>query len=58
MIKYWISCNKFTVQVDTDENFIIKNAAPIVKVFIGQPFLNLIRWSRKFGGLYYEEIKI
>ena len=45
---YWVSCLKFTVCVTTKHD-IITDAAPVVKRFIGQPFINLKRWFGKFG---------
>jgi hypothetical protein len=36
-----------TVRVDTDANNIIVFAAPIVRVFIGQPLINLHNWMSK-----------
>lgn len=47
MKKYWVSCEKFTVQVDTDDNDIIVTAAPIVRGFTKQPIMNLFRWICK-----------
>jgi hypothetical protein len=48
---WWVSCNKFTVGVTTDDAKVITDAPPIVKKFIGQPLDNLLRWAKKFGGL-------
>ena len=50
---WWVSCNKFTIGVTTDDSAakVITDAAPIVKKFIGQPLDNLLRWAKKFGGL-------
>lgn len=42
---WWISCPLFTVQVTTVDG-IIRDAAPIVRKFIGQPLANLVRWKQ------------
>lgn len=47
--KWWLSCNKFTVQVNTQYDIIVE-AAPIVARFKYQPLENLKQWMRKFGG--------
>ncbi len=52
---WWVSCEKFTVRVDT-ENGRITKAAPICKKFIGQDLKNLLRWADGFGGLSYQDI--
>lgn len=44
-VKYWVSCSRFSVQVNTDERGTIIWAAPIVRRFIGQPLGNLVRWA-------------
>lgn len=43
---WWISCNKFTVGVEC-ENDIITNSAPHVKMFRGQNIQNLFKWVNK-----------
>ncbi len=49
-MKHWLSCSKFTIQVDTERG-IITQAAPIARVFIGQKLENLVCWARaRFGG--------
>lgn len=50
MEKWWISCLKFTVQVNVKDGVIV-NAAPVVTKFKGQPLSNLLRWAAKLGGL-------
>lgn len=52
---WWVSCNKFTVRVDTVDGRIV-SAAPIVRKFIGQPFTNLLKWADGLGGLQYQDI--
>lgn len=48
---YWISTNAFTIGVDV-ENGIIKTIPPILKVFRGQPFLNIHTWlNQKFRNI-------
>jgi hypothetical protein len=54
--KWQVSCNKFTVQVNTDEEGRIIFAAPIVKRFMGQPFENLLKWAESLGGMHYKEL--
>lgn len=46
MTKYWLSCSRFTIQVNTDDNGIIVWTAPIARKFVGQPLQNLVRWSK------------
>jgi len=44
VVKYWLSCHRFTVQVNTDMAGIIVWTAPITRKFIGQPLTNLLGW--------------
>ena len=53
--KFWISCCKFTVQVDVKYCYIVQ-ATPIVRKFIGQPLCNLERWASKLGDLRFETL--
>ena len=55
-VKWWVSCTKFTGQVDTGKDDIILMAPPVWKKFVGQPFIHLLNWLRKFGGLKYENL--
>lgn len=43
-MRYWLSCARFTVQVVTDDRGVITWAAPVVRRFVGQPLVNLLRW--------------
>ena len=43
---YWFSCIAFTCWVRVEDE-IITDGAPIIRKFIGQPFYNLIFWTRK-----------
>ena len=52
-MKHWISCVKFTVEVETDARDKIIHAAPIVRKFQGQSLGNLLAWARKLGGLQH-----
>jgi hypothetical protein len=52
--KHWISCNKFTVEVETDARDVVIRAAPIVRRFQGQPLANLLSWASDLGGLKHE----
>jgi hypothetical protein len=54
MTKHWISCARFTVEVETDTRGMITRAAPIVRKFQGQPLNNLLNWARDFGDFQYE----
>jgi len=51
--KHWISCVRFTVQVNTEDGVIVL-AAPIVRKFIGQRLENLLGWCARLGGLKHE----
>lgn len=48
MKKYWLSCSRFTVQVNVDERNIIIWTAPITRKFVGQPLTNLLRWCAPY----------
>lgn len=41
---YRVETNKFCISVDVDRNDEIKHGAPIIRKFIGQPFVNLKNW--------------
>lgn len=49
MKQLWISCPKFTVQVDVGDDNRVVEAAPVVRRFIGQNIDNLLYWLRGFG---------
>lgn len=51
-----MSCNKFTVQVDLDENGLIVWTAPITKRFVGQHVSRLKEWMIKLGGYRAERL--
>lgn len=53
---YWMSYNKFTVQVDLDENGLIVWTAPITKRFVGQHVSRLKEWMIKLGGYRAERL--
>ena len=55
MTKYWVSCKRFTGQVNVDDD-IITFTPPVWRKFVGQPFVHLLNWLRKFGGLKYEKL--
>jgi len=46
---WWVSCNKMTVKVVTEDTVIVE-AAPVVWKFKGQPLKNLLLWISRFGG--------
>jgi hypothetical protein len=54
MTRHWISCARFTVEVETDTRGMITRAAPIVRKFQGQPIGNLLNWARELGGFRHE----
>ena len=56
-MKHWVSCARFTVLVVTDERGIIRDAAPIVRKFVGQRIDALLVWARGLGGLKTETWK-
>jgi hypothetical protein len=45
MDKWWLSSPRMTVGVKVSNGLIVE-AAPIVRVFIGQSFTNLLRWMK------------
>ena len=52
-----ISCSRFTVWVRTcrvDDMSYVTDTAPIAGKFIGQPFLSLYNWAKKFGDVRVE----
>lgn len=56
MTALWVSNPKFTARVVIYEDKryhceTIMNAAPVFKKFIGQPFVNLLVWMRKWGAV-------
>lgn len=54
---YWVSCNRFTGGIETEDNTII-SSAPIIGRFIGQKKDNLFKWmKKKFKDIKIEEIK-
>jgi hypothetical protein len=59
--KYWISCCKFTVLVETSpggkeaESEIVWSA-PMTSTFVGEPLINLLRWAKRFGGLQVKRL--
>ena len=55
-ISYWLSTESMTVEVLV-ENGIVKEAAPIVQRFKGQPLFNLINWMKKQKGFRYCELR-
>jgi len=45
---WWVSCDRMTVKVVTEDRMIVE-AAPIVWKFKGQNLKNLLLWVKKFG---------
>jgi hypothetical protein len=57
MKRYWVTCARFTIQVDTDDDAgLIRWTAPIARCFVGQRFIQLLSWARAFGDLRYQEL--
>lgn len=52
---WWISSHKMTIGVTTVDNIII-DAAPIVKKFIGQHLVKLLKWMQKQGDIKIEKL--
>lgn len=51
MKAWYLSTPRMTVLVEVNRQKVVTDAAPIVRVFIGQPLANLVRWMKKQGGL-------
>ena len=50
MMKLWISCEKFTCEVETDnQTGTVTEACPCLKRFIGQPWPRIIQWASHKG---------
>lgn len=47
---WWLSSLRMTVGVGIDARDIVRDGAPIVRRFIGQPSRNLGAWMRRQGG--------
>jgi|ADurb_Gly_03_Slu_FD_contig_21_131823_length_263_multi_3_in_0_out_0_1 hypothetical protein len=47
MTKYYVSCEKFTCLVETNEYDTIIETAPILQKFVGQNLNNLTDWMNK-----------
>lgn len=48
-VKFWLSCPRFTIQVNVDDRGDVYWTAPIAARFVGQGLENLVRWAGKFG---------
>jgi hypothetical protein len=57
MATWWVSCNRFTIRVETRDGTIVE-AAPICRKFIGQPLRNLLAWAGHIGGLRFEKLEV
>ncbi|MGE5726932.1 MAG: hypothetical protein ACM34G_17260 [Acidobacteriota bacterium] len=53
--KYWVSCERYTCQVNVDQDSVIRWTAPFLHKFIGQRLVNLLHWS-KTGAYQIEEL--
>ena len=56
MKRFWLSSNKMTVGVECDDKLIIRDGAPIIFSFRGQPLSNLENWMKTQGGFRKELI--
>jgi hypothetical protein len=53
---WWLSCSAFTCYVASDEDdFVMKQSAPIVRRFRGQHIKRLVRWMKDIGGFMCAE---
>ena len=50
MTWWWLSSKVMTVGVATDDALIVRDSAPVVRRFIGQPIKRLADWMRRQGG--------
>ena len=55
-IEWWVSSEKMTIFVRTDQWRMILECAPISKKFIGQPLANLTKWLGKSGAVRVERL--
>jgi hypothetical protein len=54
-LRWWVSCPKWTVRVETEAGRIVF-AAPIVRRFVGQGLEDLLAWGRRFGAVTVESL--
>lgn len=54
---HWCSSRALTVIVRVQANRVVESP-PITRKFIGQPFVNLLRWMNRQGGLTVQTIHI
>jgi len=52
----WLSSLRMTVWVRVDTHGVVRDAAPVVGKFVGQPVENLKRWLKRHGG--YREVTL
>jgi hypothetical protein len=45
MKRYNIDCIKFYGQVTVEHGYVTDTSVPLIQIFIGQPILNLIKWT-------------
>lgn len=53
---YRLSSKRMTVAVDVDEQSIIREAAPVVRRFLGQPLAHLVRWMQQQGEFEMQQV--
>lgn len=54
----WCSSRALTAVVRVENDRIVESWSPITKRFTGQPFVNLLRWMNRQGGLVVQTINI
>ena len=45
-----------TFAVDVDDDDVIRDTAPVVGKFVGQPLSNLLRWLGRYGSVNVVEL--
>lgn len=54
----WLSSTALTTVVRVENGRIVESWSPITKCFVGQPFVSLMRWMNRQGGLIVKPISI
>ena len=54
--RYWLSTERMTI-IATVQNDRITGGSPVIVKFIGQPFVRLINWLEKQGGLIVHQFE-
>lgn len=56
MKTWWMSNDKMTVKVVSDNSGVITDAAPVVRKFVGQPLRSLSVWMNRLPGFVMQRI--